>query len=332
MTARRVVALVVAIALVGGAAFVRYRVIDDGDRGPGGTSAPTRGPIELVCSTELEAVCRTIHDEQPSLSVRVEDAGDTLDALATLADPEDAPLWLTVDPFPAMVDLRRTSRRIDPIDYAATPVGATPLGVAFPADGRAAVVDDSCAEPSLWTCFVHDVGASWAELGGDSSWGTFRPAFGDVAASATALASYAFASSGFLDTTSFGTAQLENRTYIAWIRPMAQAAGRTALSGGTPLLTMVTRPSALDAGATTAQEVTSIGSSADRFEVIYPDPDMWMQAVLAIPHGTELPDALSTRVDELVVATGWGPAADGVNPVPDATTMLALRAFWAEAT
>lgn len=333
MTLRRIGALVIAVVLVAGAAMVRVGLLDDGESSGGSSDNPGRAGRELVCITELAAVCAAIGDEIASLTVRVEDAGATLDTLVALDDAAGAPLWLTTEPYPAMVDSQRSARRVDEIGYATTPLGASRLGVAFPADGRAQLIGERCDHAELWTCYVDNAGARWTDLGGSANWQTFRPVFGDVPRSATALSSFAHAVSGFLGTATFGTAQLEAPSFIGWIRPMTQSTGRTALSGGTPLLTMVTRPSALDAGATSSAEVTSIGSSADRFEVIYPGNDMWMQAVLASPPEAGTPADLADRLAQLVTgAAGWQPPAAAANAVPGAATMAALRSFWVEAT
>ena len=58
----------------------------------------------------------------------VEDAGATLDRLAALGNDEPAPLWITIDPFPAMADVVRPS---DPLGYESRAVGASQLAVAF---------------------------------------------------------------------------------------------------------------------------------------------------------------------------------------------------------
>ena len=69
-----------------------------------------------MCATELQAACDAIAAADPDVDVLVEPAGVTLDRLAALPDDADAPVWLTIEPFPAMVDELRAA------------AGATPLG------------------------------------------------------------------------------------------------------------------------------------------------------------------------------------------------------------
>ena len=119
----------------------------------------------------------------------IEDAGATLDRLAALEDPDEAPLWLTIEPYPAMVDSIRGSAGTEPLAFTATTLGASQLGVALPSDEQLGVLATVCGtDPRLWRCIGDHAGASWSEVGGDASWGTVRPAFGDVDASALGLA------------------------------------------------------------------------------------------------------------------------------------------------
>ena len=69
----------------------------------------------------------------------------------------------------------------------------------------------------------------------------------------------------------------------------------SALSAGTPLATMVTRAGALDVAATTDAEHAALGATADRFDASYPEPSMWLEAVLAVPDGPRSPTTLGDR-------------------------------------
>ena len=93
MTGKRIGALAVAVVLIAGALLLRNSVLDDdADEPTGSTTATTDAATaagELICITELDAVCRDLGAALPDLDVQVQDAGVTLDSLATL--PDDAP-------------------------------------------------------------------------------------------------------------------------------------------------------------------------------------------------------------------------------------------------
>ena len=59
-----------------------------------------------MCATELRVACDAIDGD---VSVVVEPAGVTLDRLAALADDAESPVWLTLQPFPAMLDDLRSA-------------------------------------------------------------------------------------------------------------------------------------------------------------------------------------------------------------------------------
>ena len=68
----------------------------------------------------------------------------------------------------------------------------------------------------------------------------------------------------------------------------------------------------------------------DRFAANYPEPSMWVEAVLAVPDGTAVPDGVAgDRRRPLAGPAGTAPAT-AAQPLPGATTMLALRTLWQE--
>ena len=208
-------------------------------------------------------------------------------------------------------------------------LAASQLSVATPVGGRSDVLASACADVPLWRCLGERAGDPWTELGGEASWNTVRPSLGAVAREAVALASFADAVAGY-----FGSAQLSSSTFsdpafIAWLRRLAGTVDESQLSAGTPLGTMAVRPS-LDVAATTEVERMTVGG--DRFDVNYPDPTMWVEAVLAIPDGTSVPGDIATLAADALLAAGWGDPSTATQPVPSASTMLALRTLWNEAT
>ena len=324
----RAFAIAVAIVLVAGAFFVRREVIEDDSAGDSGGGRAR----ELVCATELSALCTTYAAEDAPVSVTIEDAGVTLDRLAALGEDDDVPLWLTVEPYPAMVDAIRASTNADPLAFTSTPLGASQLGVALPADGRLDVLEAACAAEPLWRCIGENAGVPWVDLGGESAWGTMRPAFGDVEQSALALGSFAASVAGYFGDAEISRSRWESdAAFIPWLRGLADSAGGVSLSGGTALGTMATRPSALDVAATADFELAAVDADSQRFARNYPAPQMWLQAVLAVPGGAAAPDDLAGELTQLAGDAGWDEAAAAATPLPSASTMLALRSLWQDA-
>lgn len=333
MTFKRIGAVLVAVALVAGALLVRRTVLDDDDEtttaGSVATTQPAAGVAgALVCITELAAACSDLRAEFPELAVTIEDGGDTLDELAALPDDAARPLWVTIQPFPAMVDELRVANRLEPFGATAEPVGATRLAVATQT-GRSAVLAATCAARPLWACIGEDAGAPWTDLGGDAAWGRVRPSLGDVEGQALALASFAVAVAGYVGRPDIRSSDWrDDPAFAPWLRRLTGAVSLSSLSLVTPLATMVRRGSALDIAATSDAELLAVGGGL--FDVNYPEPSMWAQAVVAVPEDTTAPDGLVAAVDDALAASGWTTPDAATQALPSATTMLALRARWQE--
>lgn len=322
--AKRLATVVVAVGLVVGAFFLRRNVIegDEGDPSP----PPAAEAVELVCVTELEAVCTEI--TSGDLRVTIEDAGTTLDRLAALPDGETAPLWLTITPYPEMVDSLRAGSGLAPLAGEAPVLAASGLTMAMP-DGRLDVLGAHCGTTPLWRCVGDVAGGPWEELGGKAAWGRVEPSVGDADQSADALASLAVAVAGYLGAATYTSADWSAQPeFLPWVSGLVRAVPVAQLSGGTPARTMVTRPTAVNVAATSDAEIAALGASMDRFESRYPEPSMWLEAVLAAPSGVDVPDGLADAAAAALLAEGWDPPQAATQSLPSANTMLALRELW----
>jgi hypothetical protein len=331
--AKRILAVLVAVALVAGAFVVRGARDDAEADDPAGSTTPTIAPAtaagELRCITELRAVCATVGAEHPELTVTVQDAGATLDQLAQLPDDEPRPLWLTIEPYPGMVDELRTGNRRAPFGGTPAPVGASRLVVASTAE-RAGQLAVGCVDQPLWSCIGANAGDDWTTLDPAAAGGRIRPALGDVERQAVALASFAAAVAGYFATPDIRSSDWQNDpAFTPWFSRLAGAVDVSTLSAVTPLATMGVRP-ALDIAATTDAELATIDGG--RFVANYPEPSMWVQAVVAVPEGTAVPDDVFATVTAAMSQAGWDAAGAATQPLPGPTTMLALRALWQEST
>ena len=276
-------------------------------------------------------MCTAYATGNESVTVTIEDAGVTLDRLAALETGAESPLWLTVEPYPAMVDSIRAGARAEPLGYSTSVLGASQLGLALPPDGRLDVLLAACDGQPVWRCIGANAGSPWSELGGEANWGTVRPALGDVDDSALGLSSFAASVAGYFNDPDVTRSRWENDpAFIPWLDNLADTSSGVSLSGGSALGTMATRPSALDIAATADFELAAVDADSQRFARNYPAPEMWLQAVLAVPGGAAAGD-LAGELSEQLRTSGWDDAATATTPVPSASTMLALRAYWNDA-
>ena len=148
MTAQRAIAVVAAAVMIVGAWFVRDRVLDDDD--DAGTTTSTG---EVVCVTDLEEICRTLEDTL-DVDVRIESVDDTLQAWGS-ADEIPNEVWITMAPFPDMVESLRTGARLPPADAQVEVIASSPLTlVAF--EDSAEEVTVACGDPVDWACLGSD--------------------------------------------------------------------------------------------------------------------------------------------------------------------------------
>ena len=323
----RLSALAVAIVLVVGSFLVRREIIDDDNGDPSEQQAD-----ELVCITELADVCAAYAAGNDSVTVTVEDAGVTLDRLAAIDSDTEPPLWLTVEPYPAMVDSIRAGTRAEPLGYSTNVLAASQLGVALPPDGRLDVLLAACDGQPLWRCIGTNAGV--AVVGARR-----RGALGHGAPSPRRrrrLGARPVVVRGqrrrLLRRRRRQPQPMGERPRLHPLarRPRRHLEWRVIVRRQRRSATMATRPSALDIAATAGFELATVDADSQRFARNYPAPEMWLQAVLAVPGGAAAGD-LAAELTELLRTSGWDDAATATTPVPSASTMLALRAYWHDA-
>jgi hypothetical protein len=319
--ARRVVAVVVAVGLVVGAYVVRTRVIEDDDAEADGPSS--RPATELVCVRDLEAVCRALDVE--GVDVVVEDADTTLRRLTT-AEQDELGLWLTIDPYPAMVTRLRTSAGRDDPAWTTREVATSRLALVTRDPAKATALGAACpTEAARWPCLGELAGEPWATvepaIGGD-----VRPALAPVDRYSTGLLSLGQAARAW-----FGDrpVDVDDPLFLSWLRPVHRTSDGAQLSAGTPIRTILVRPSALDVAVGAEAELGA--SPGDAAQVTYAGPMTSADVVLAAPAAVRVPDGLAAPLADALVAAGWD-AADPSTPSGAASPadLLALAGLWEE--
>ena len=220
MIAKRLIAALCAVGLILGAWVVRDRVIE----GDGSSTAAADGSGNdnvVVCASELRDVCRAVADDLgDDIAIpQIANAGDTLDDLSTTDGA--APMWITLAPFPRMVDEVRTARGLDPINHTEQPLASSPHAAVVRPDSTDTLVQ-ACGNPVDLACLADQTQLSPTFAPLDTGIGTLG-----VAAAVAAHGD--------------GVVDLSDVQFLVWARRL-EAAGAHSLSGGTAIQTIQTRP------------------------------------------------------------------------------------------
>ena len=147
--------------------------------------------------------------------------------------------------------------------------------------------------------------------------GRVEPSVGDAGASAAALASFAAAVAGY-----FGTADLNSNMWAAdlqflpWVQALVREVPLDNLTSGTPAATMIVRDSAVNVAATNDAEIAVLAAPPEELTPSYPEPSMWLQAVLAAPDGADVPDDLAPGRGRRTSSRRLGPRRGGHDTAP----------------
>jgi hypothetical protein len=325
MTLKRIGALLVAVALVVGAILIRKAIGDDSSDSQQSDGGSSNGAYSLICSTEFTDICGQLPD---SYAVTVEPAGVTLDRLATAQSSELPDAWLTLDPFPAMLDeIRSRASNLPPSVKTTAPVATTEQVFALPAD-RAAAFQRECDTDPVGRCVGDLAGRKWSDLGATDVDGRVKPAINDPDNEAFGLLTFANAVAGYHDRTSIdSTAWSGDSAFTSWLRNFVNNVGIIA---GSTLNTMLVRESSVDVAATSTAEIsTTPRASEDGVTTLPASPGFGTNATLAT-FGEDR-DEVAEILTTLLVGQGWErPAADEA-PLP-ASTFIALRQLWKDTT
>jgi hypothetical protein len=319
MIAKRLGAIALTVAMIVGAWLIRSEVIDD-DGGASGDDGPPPTEREIVCVSDLRDACNAVANNL-DLDIRIESASTALDALAALEDPSDAPIWITIEPFPAMVDSLREIRGAPELGAEQLPVASSRIALVIPAD-RAPTLLAFCGDPIQWRCVGENAGQEWTTIDGDPVWRDVKPAFAPID-TALGLLSVAGAADGYFGAT---TIDVNDTEFLRWALRLASAVPRSALTGGTPIATIEIRPSALDIAVGAEAELSD--ATGSRFTTAYADPMIRADVVVSVPDGTASPSGLESALSQTLLADGWGPPPEASNPLPTAVEMIAVRIAW----
>jgi hypothetical protein len=321
---KRLLAALVAVAMVAGAWWIRQNVIDDG-------SGDAGDRLRLRCGTELAAVCQRLADGDDSITVTVEDEATTVDRLSTEGGRPEFDAWLTAGPWPAIVADERARADLDGevLGDPSAVLARSPVTLVGPID-RMDALRAHCGDRPLWDCIGEASGQQWTAIGGQATWGAFRAGLTapDVGAGLVALSQ---AVSAHLGRTDWDRLDLEEST--PWLAPLAAA----AVVERDPLRVLLTRPGSMSVAATLeAQSRPELDGPADRdrFTLLYPEPMVTADVTLtpAAGAGEVLERIGADRLSEALAAEGWrvgDPDLPSGPGLPSAGALQALRDEWA---
>lgn len=325
----RLLAAVVALALVAGAFVLRGALAgDDDEPGADGRDTPAgggggggdEGSFQVLCDEDLgEAVCAALGEVDAVDEVRVVSLGDVLAAAAAPADEAAIDLtavdaWLTLDPMPALLDEARRGAQPQPLtdERAQVEVGSSTLALLTFASGSLA------CSPASWRCLAESAATQDVGVPGrDTSTGlaVIGASFGAIGGQGAELR---------------GIGAFEGET-ADLVRAVAEGAeGTVAEQQGT----LVTQRGRYDGIVTTdGWADRRAGTSTTAGLVVAPlTPETTVGVVLAGLgiQGVDAVDALADAVTGQTVAdaladAGWDGEAVRSDGLPDSDVIYALR-------
>ncbi len=301
--------------LIAVAWLVRTRVIDDD-----ATAGTSSRRVTVVCIDELKKFCMDVLAANGDVTLRFESANTTLEARG--ASPEAAgEIWITMRPFPEMVDRLRTQNRRQPAATTVESIASSPL-VLVVANERAESLAIGCGQPVDWRCLGDAAGAAWSDLDPDAASGTVRPAFAPHPDSALGQLGVASAVLGFFDGSGIAPS---DPALLTWSRGLRRATNPNTVAGSTAVSVIQTRSSAFDVAVGAAAELAD--PNDPRFTLVPVAPAVSVEVVAAVPAGTSLPGGFVADLRAAFVAAGWETSATATTSV-SADDMLLIRRTW----
>jgi len=306
----RLLAVIIAVALVAGAFVLRGAIAGDdegGSGGGGGSSAPFR----VACDEDLGVGCEALERLEGVGEVTMLDAADALEQMGEGRPPFDA--WLTLDPLPEILDVAREQDDSAPVaDGDAERVASSALALL-------AFSDVECPAPVDWSC-VTGLARS-ADVGLPSR------------TTSVGVLALAAATAGLVGSADFGIDQARAEEVRTPLEGLLDSARPTPTADQVELIitqrgrysAVVTTTGLADRQADSAQGRSVLDSRSFR-------PSVAIGVVLA-SIGTRGPDAvdrlregvMGDTVQEALADAGWSGPPERSSGLPDPDVIYALR-------
>lgn len=342
---KRLLALVGAVVMIGGAVLVRGMLDDGGGggNGGGGSGSGGDGATRLICATELADACAALAEEDDDVTFDVEPAGDTAERLTDAAfDPAESDIdgWLTLDPWPALVELRRDlANQPAVLGETSDVLATTRLALVGPA-ARVDQLAVACGgvDQTGWRCLGEIADEPWSAHGGTDTQGRIEVGHDDPTQEAAGLLVLGQAAADYFGTTAFARNDFDaDPGFRNWLEQLENAdPGLPPAVAAQPVITQLEQfPTASwDAvGTLDPDAVATKARTSDAFTVLYPSPMIRAEVVLAPIRGHEV-DLSEDDLERALESAGWtpGPAPDDTPAGPSAGVYQALIEEWEQAT
>lgn len=325
---RRLLALIGALLMVGGALAIRSTIDDDNGGGSNGD-----GTLRLLCASELANVCDEL-DRIDGVEVDQVDAGSVTDDSDQLGDYDG---WLTFERSAQRVRQARERAQLDPvIERASAPIARSPVIIAI-AQQRAEVLAEHCGGDITWQCIGDVGGTPWQSIGGSITWGDVKPAHADPEDTAEGLVIIGQQAAHFFGRENLSTFDFEDDGFLDWLGNVKPP--ELVSNGFDGLLT--TRSATYDVVATLEARTDTALAQRERVELIYPAPVATADVVYAsvVDGDSELFDIVTgDDGQDALLSAGFRlddegePGLPRDSNLPPAGALEALLQTWREVT
>ncbi len=313
----RLVAVLAAIALVAGAFVLRGALAGDDESASSGVGSGSDGPdrpegaVRVICDEDLgDAACEAVAELEGVDSMAMMTADEAVDAMSDPEVPYDA--WLTLDPWPQILDVDRREVGLPPVADDGDPV---PVASSTPAILTAADDGTACATPVEWSCLATEVAG-----GADIGLPTLQSAAGVLFLAAAAAGLQGAAEFGIDEVRTSPVAdQLDELLDSARPGTLAEQNSRATLPGQ---FTALATTDGLARNTADKPQGRDLDLTVLELE---PSPTTLGVVLAPIgPHGADAADRLTDQVTdqtvtEALATAGWkgGPARTEGLPAPD---------------
>ena len=328
---KRVLALLGAAAMVLAAVWIRGAVDSNDDSGSTSPDSAD-GSLTLVCGPELLAACNGLAESDGDLSVVNEPEADTAARISDGSLVLDAgTAWLAAGPWPGIA---AAADRDFPEPTGSEVLAHSPAVIVARTD-RLEVLNAACGSAN-WSCIGDAAAGTWADIGGEASWGRIEVGLPDPdAGDGTVAVNQAVASR--VGTSDFATNDLDSPDVEGWFESLAQQSKDNSTSI-TPLTQFLRVPGSLGVvGALEAEAVTQLESAAvaDQLSTAIPEPTAMAEVRLWAADDSDLAAWLDRLGQDRMIGTltadGWRGGSPDSTGLPEAGVISAVNTRWEQA-
>ena len=325
MVAKRLAALIAAVALIIGAVALRRSFdgrssaspVAPGTSDPAQTAAPQA--LRIVCISELAAACDAARAE--GAATTIESYADTL---ARIEAGDIPPIWVTFERINGLAVNPATNQ-----SYFAPPaiaLASSQLLLVAPIE-RATAFGDLCGGASNWTCIGKNAGKSWADIGGVGAWGRLIPGHADPTRSAVGLLMLGSAAASYYGAVDMNQAQINgDLEFGLWFNRLESSIPKNVFGMSSPLDAMLTRKLVSVVGTTHADLAQRASAQLPSLTTTF--TGQTAAAVAATVPDAALPDEIIKAMTDALIDATWDPVNPENLALPSSGVLRTLRDNW----